>query len=63
MSNNPERRLARLETQTAPRKRVCIWQDLGQSAKDAIAARFPHNVPDNVELIILSWAESEEGTG
>ena len=63
MSNNLERRLARLETQTVPRKRVFIWRDVGQSPEEAVAARFPHGVPDNVEPVILGWAEPEESEG
>jgi hypothetical protein len=63
MSKNLERRLARLETQTAPRERVFIWQSVGQSPGEAVAARFPHGVPDKVEPVILGWAEPEESEG
>ena len=63
MSNNLERRLARLETRTASRAQVFIWRNVGQSADEAFAARFPRGVPDNVEPVILGWAESEEDEG
>jgi len=63
MSKHLERRLARLETESASRERVFIWKDLGKSAEEAVAARFPHGVPDNVEPVILGWAEPEEDKG
>ena len=63
MSNNLERRLARLETKSNLRQQVFIWRDLGRSAEEAVAARFPHGIPDNVEPVILGWAESEEDEG
>ena len=63
MSNNLERRLARLETETASRERVFIWRDVGQSADEAVAVRFPHGVPDNLEPVILGWAKSEKDEG
>jgi len=63
MRNNLERRLTRLETRTVPRERVFIWRDLSQSPEEAVAAGFPHGVPDKVEPVILGWAEPEESEG
>jgi hypothetical protein len=57
MGTNLERRLARLEPERPQCQKVFIWRDCGKTAAEAVAARYPHGVPDNIELWIFEWKE------
>jgi hypothetical protein len=54
-----ERRLNRLETTGVQRKRVIIWRDVGRTAEEVVAERFPHGVPDHFEVLTIGWKEPE----
>ena len=59
MSNNLDRRLAKLESVSRPPEQVFIWRDEGQTVEQTVAGRFPNGVPSNVAVTILSWSEGE----
>jgi hypothetical protein len=56
MASPLHRRLRQLEQVASPsRFPTPIWCDIGQTAEQAIAARFPDRVPENVSPVVLSW--------
>ena len=57
-----ERRLARLEQAVSPRETVHVWAgaDAGETADQAIAARFPEGVPDGVTVVVYRWADADQ---
>jgi hypothetical protein len=56
MASPLDRRLRQLEEVASPsRLPTLIWREIGQTAEQAIAARFPDGIPTNVLPVVLSW--------
>jgi hypothetical protein len=57
MNGSRDRRLAKLEQHRRPAPRILhVWRDAPmESAKQAIARRFPKGVPAGARLVICSW--------
>ena len=55
MSINLGRRLGRLETASAPRKLVVVWQDFDQTPEEAKAAGFPDGALEGSEIMFVGW--------
>jgi hypothetical protein len=67
MNASRDRRLARLEQAKLEQDRppaaaiLYVWRDAGiESAKQAIARRFPKGVPAGTRLVICSWQSDDE---
>jgi len=53
-----DRRLARLEDEVRAGAVIYVWRELGQTAADAIAAKFPDGTPMDCQLASIGWMES-----
>jgi hypothetical protein len=69
MNASRDRRLARLEQAKLDQDHrpaaatLYVWRDAGtESAKQAIARRFPKGVPPGARLVICSWQAEDELT-
>jgi hypothetical protein len=60
MGGDLGRRIAKLEQETLVTLRAYAWRDPGQTADEAVAARYPEGVPPGVDVSMIGWLESAD---
>jgi hypothetical protein len=62
MNGGRDKRLAKLERHRRPPARTFyVWRNAPtESAKEAIARRFPEGIPPGARLVICSWQVANE---
>jgi len=57
MTGNLERQVSRLEEEASPCRQGIVWRERGQTAHQAIAARFSGGMTAGVEPMVVGWME------
>jgi hypothetical protein len=58
MTGGLARRIEKLEQSAAGSERAYVWRDAGQTADEAVTARFPEGMPAGVDVTVISWMET-----
>ena len=52
-----DRRVSRLEVQASAGAAIYVWREPGQTAEEAIAAKYPGVLPRGSRLMVIGWME------